>query len=129
MTVAWDIGNGATGDVVQALTARLPGRHLLLNEAIDGNFPAHHPDPTIPENLVQLQQLVARERCDLGIAFDGDGDRIGVVDSRGHIMWGDQLMVVLARDVLTGTLARRSSPMSRRARSCSTRSPALAAAR
>ena len=101
LTVAWDIGNGATGDVVQALTARLPGRHLLLNETIDGNFPAHHPDPTIPENLVQLQQLVARERCDLGIAFDGDGDRIGVVDWRGRIMWGDQLMVVLARDVLT----------------------------
>ncbi len=100
LTVAWDIGNGATGDVVQALTARLPGRHLLLNETIDGNFPAHHPDPTIPENLIQLQQLVAGERCDLGIAFDGDGDRIGVVDSRGHIMWGDQLMVVLARDVL-----------------------------
>ena len=100
LTVAWDVGNGATGEVVQELTARLPGRHILLNETIDGSFPAHHPDPTIPENLVQLQQAVARERCDLGIAFDGDGDRIGVVDGRGHILWGDQLMVVLARDVL-----------------------------
>jgi phosphomannomutase len=101
LTVAWDAGNGATGDVVQALTARLPGRHILLNETVDGTFPAHHPDPTIPENLVQLQDAVARERCDLGIAFDGDGDRIGVVDSRGRILWGDQLMVVLAREVLT----------------------------
>jgi phosphomannomutase len=101
LTVAWDPGNGATGDVVQQLTARLPGRHVLLNETIDGTFPAHHPDPTIPENLVQLQEAVARERCDLGIAFDGDGDRIGVVDSQGRILWGDQLMVVLARDVLT----------------------------
>ena len=101
LTVAWDAGNGATGEVVQELTARLPGRHVLLNEAIDGTFPAHHPDPTIPENLVQLQEAVANERCDLGIAFDGDGDRIGVVDSRGRILWGDQLMVVLARDVLT----------------------------
>ena len=55
LTVAWDPGNGATGDVVQQLTARLPGRHILLNETIDGTFPAHHPDPTIPENLVQLQ--------------------------------------------------------------------------
>jgi phosphomannomutase len=100
LTVAWDCGNGATGEVVQELTARLPGRHVLLNETIDGTFPAHHPDPTIPENLAQLQQAVARERCDLGVAFDGDGDRIGVVDGRGRIFWGDQLMVVLARDVL-----------------------------
>jgi len=100
LVVAWDCGNGATGEVVQELTARLPGRHFLLNESIDGTFPAHHPDPTIPENLVQLQQAVAREHCDLGVAFDGDGDRIGVVDGRGRIFWGDQLMVVLARDVL-----------------------------
>jgi phosphomannomutase len=101
LSVAWDAGNGATGEVVQELTARLPGRHILLNETIDGTFPAHHPDPTIPENLVQLQEVVARERCDLGIAFDGDGDRIGVVDSRGRILWGDQLMIVLSRDVLS----------------------------
>jgi phosphomannomutase len=101
LTVAWDAGNGATGEVLQELKVRLPGRHILLNETIDGTFPAHHPDPTIPENLVQLQDMVARERCDLGIAFDGDGDRIGVVDARGRILWGDQLMVVLARDVLS----------------------------
>jgi phosphomannomutase len=101
LSVAWDAGNGATGEVVQELTARLPGRHILLNETIDGTFPAHHPDPTIPDNLVQLQEAVTRERCDLGIAFDGDGDRIGVVDSQGRILWGDQLMVVLARDVLS----------------------------
>ena len=101
LTVAWDAGNGATGEVVEDLTIRLPGRHVLLNTAIDGTFPAHHPDPTIPENLVQLQEAVARERCDLGIAFDGDGDRIGVVDSLGRILWGDQLMVVLAREVLS----------------------------
>jgi len=100
LTVAWDAGNGAAGEVVQEVTARLPGRHILLNETIDGTFPAHHPDPTIPENLVQLQQAVVREGCDLGIAFDGDGDRIGVVDGRGRMLWGDQLMVVLARDVL-----------------------------
>jgi phosphomannomutase len=100
LTVAWDAGNGATGEIVEELTARLPGRHILLNTAIDGTFPAHHPDPTVPENLVQLQQSVEDEGCDLGIAFDGDGDRIGVVDGRGRILWGDQLMVVLARDVL-----------------------------
>jgi phosphomannomutase len=100
LAVAWDPGNGATGDVVQQLTARLPGRHTLVNATIDGNFPAHHPDPTVAANLVQLQQAVAREHCDLGIAFDGDGDRIGVVDAEGEIWWGDQLMIVLARDVL-----------------------------
>jgi phosphomannomutase len=100
LSVAWDCGNGATGEVVRRLTALLPGRHILLNDAIDGTFPAHHPDPTLPETLVQLQQAVAREGCDLGIAFDGDGDRIGVIDARGRILWGDQLMVVLAGDVL-----------------------------
>src|SRR5205807_5759249 len=98
--VAWDCGNGATGEVVARLVPLLPGRHILLNEVIDGTFPAHHPDPTVPENLVQLQQAVAADRADLGIAFDGDGDRIGVVDAKGRILWGDQLMVVLARDVL-----------------------------
>jgi phosphomannomutase len=100
LNVAWDPGNGATGDIVAALTARLPGTHHLINAAIDGNFPAHHPDPTIPENLVQLQDEVARRGCELGIAFDGDGDRIGVVDAKGRILWGDQLMILLARDVL-----------------------------
>jgi phosphomannomutase len=101
LSVAWDPGNGATGEVVSRLTERLPGTHYLINAAIDGRFPAHHPDPTVPKNLVQLQEEVARRRCDLGIAFDGDGDRIGVVDAKGRIFWGDQLMIVLARDVLT----------------------------
>ena len=100
LTVAWDPGNGATGDVVTRLTERLPGTHYLINAAIDGRFPAHHPDPTMPENLVELQDEVARRRCDLGIAFDGDGDRIGVVDAKRRILWGDQLMILLARDVL-----------------------------
>jgi len=100
LTVAWDCGNGATGEVVTRLVQRLPGRNILINETIDGTFPAHHPDPTVAENLVQLQQKVQAERCDLGIAFDGDGDRIGVVDAKGRILWGDQLLIVLARDVL-----------------------------
>ena len=100
LKVAWDPGNGATGDAIAALTPVLPGDHVLINAKIDGTFPAHHPDPTVPENLVQLQETVAKEKCDLGIAFDGDGDRIGVVDAQGRILWGDQLMMVLARDVL-----------------------------
>ena len=100
LTVAWDAGNGAAGEAMVALTKRLPGRHLLLNETIDGTFPAHHPDPTVPENLVQLQACVRDNGCDLGIAFDGDGDRIGTVDGQGRVLWGDQLMLLFARDIL-----------------------------
>jgi phosphomannomutase len=100
LKVAWDAGNGSSGDILVRLVEELPGEHILLNERIDGTFPAHHPDPTVPANLVQLQEAVRANRCDLGIAFDGDGDRIGVVDGGGHILWADQLLVLLARDVL-----------------------------
>lgn len=100
LSVAWDAGNGSAGKAMADVTARLPGTHHLLNEIIDGTFPAHHPDPTLPECLVQLQETVAREGCDLGLAFDGDGDRIGAIDGQGRILWGDQIMVLLAADVL-----------------------------
>ncbi len=100
LKVAWDNGNGAAGEVLQALVKGLPGEHLLLNEEIDGTFPAHHPDPTVEKNLDQLKELVKKENCDLGFAFDGDGDRIGLIDSQGRVLWGDQMMVVLAREVL-----------------------------
>jgi phosphomannomutase len=100
LEVVWDAGNGAAGQAMVKLCAGLPGRHVLLNEDIDGTFPAHHPDPTVPENLVQLCEAVVREGCDFGVAFDGDGDRIGAVDGEGRILWGDQLMILLAADVL-----------------------------
>jgi phosphomannomutase len=100
LTVVWDAGNGATGQALVRLTKKLPGKHILLNEAIDGRFPSHHPDPTEAKNLVQIQSAVKDNRADLGIAFDGDGDRIGVVDAQGRILWGDQLMTVLAADVI-----------------------------
>jgi phosphomannomutase len=100
LTVVWDAGNGAAGPAMVRLAALLPGRHVLLNETIDGTFPAHHPDPTVEKNLVQLKDAVARERADLGIAFDGDGDRVGVIDQHGRVLWGDQLLALLARDVL-----------------------------
>ena len=100
LNVAWDAGNGAAGEALVMLTERLPGRHILLNEEIDGTFPAHHPDPTIESNLDQVKAAVAEKGCDLGIAFDGDGDRIGVIDGRGRVLWGDQLLVILAREVL-----------------------------
>jgi len=100
LTVVWDAGNGAAGEAMAQLAGELPGRHLLLYEKIDGSFPNHHPDPTVPENLEDLQARVLAEKADLGIAFDGDGDRIGVVDGKGRILWGDQLMVLFAREVL-----------------------------
>jgi len=100
LTVAWDPGNGSGGDVVEALTKRLPGTHYVINGEIDGNFPAHHPDPTVEKNLDQLKALVAEKNCDLGFGFDGDADRIGVIDGQGRVLWGDQIMVLLARDVL-----------------------------
>jgi len=100
LRVVWDAGNGATGEVMTALAARLPGAHILLNEVIDGTFPAHHPDPTEPENLEQLIEAVAHHKADLGIAFDGDGDRIGVIDAQGKILWGDQMLMFLSEDVL-----------------------------
>jgi len=100
LTVVWDAGNGAAGEAMALLAARLPGRHVLLYETIDGRFPHHHPDPTVVENLRDLQARVKQERADLGIAFDGDGDRIGVIDGEGQVLWGDQLMVLFAREIL-----------------------------
>ncbi|GCE82743.1 phosphoglucomutase/phosphomannomutase PgmG [Komagataeibacter diospyri] len=100
LNVIWDCGNGAAGDVLSLLVKRLPGRHRVLNAAIDGRFPAHHPDPTIPANLQQLIAAVRHDGADLGIAFDGDADRLGVVDDTGAILWADQLLLLLARDML-----------------------------
>ena len=100
LKVAWDSGNGAAGEVMSRLTERLEGTHILVNAEIDGSFPNHHPDPTVVENLRQLQDVVAAERCDLGIAFDGDGDRIGVIDGDGRVLWGDQLMMIWAAEIL-----------------------------
>jgi phosphomannomutase len=100
LNVVWDCGNGAVGAVIRTLTSRLPGCHTLLNADVNGDFPAHHPDPAVAENLTQLQGEVRLRRADLGIAFDGDGDRIGVVDSSGAIVWPDQLLLLLSIDVL-----------------------------
>lgn len=100
MTIVWDCGNGAAGDVVRKLTAQLPGTHHLLFDDIDGTFPNHHPDPTVEANLVDLKAAVAKHNADWGVAFDGDGDRIGVIDGKGNVLWGDQLLQIYAADVL-----------------------------
>ncbi len=100
LKVAWDCGNGIAGHVIHELTQRIPGDHFMLYDDVDGTFPNHHPDPTVAENLVDIQNYVAKYKCDVGIAFDGDADRIGVVDNKGRILWGDQLLAILAKDVL-----------------------------
>jgi phosphomannomutase len=100
LSVVWDCGNGAAGPATEALCARLPGTHQILFPEVDGDFPNHHPDPTVAKNLETLIETVRRSKADLGIAFDGDGDRIGVVDDQGRILWGDQLLAIWAEDVL-----------------------------
>jgi phosphomannomutase len=100
LRVVWDNGNGAAGEILTRLVAALPGEHTVLNAAIDGRFPAHHPDPTVAKNLEQLIAEVRARGADVGVAFDGDADRIGLVDDTGEVLFGDHILVVLARDVL-----------------------------
>ncbi len=100
LKIVWDNGNGAAGEVLERLVKLLPGEHTVLNGVIDGNFPAHHPDPTVPKNLEQLIAAVAEKGADIGVAFDGDADRIGIVDNSGGILFGDQFLILMARDVL-----------------------------
>jgi phosphomannomutase len=98
--IGWDNGNGAGGRILEKLVARLPGEHHLLYTDIDGRFPHHHPDPTEEKNLADLKTLVADKKLDFGIAFDGDADRIGAVDGEGRVVWGDQILSILAEPVL-----------------------------
>ncbi|WP_448582895.1 phosphoglucomutase/phosphomannomutase PgmG [Thermaurantiacus sp.] len=100
LKVGWDCGNGATGEIVAELVQRLPGTHHVLFADIDGRFPNHHPDPTVEANLSDLKALVCAQGLDLGFAFDGDGDRIGAVDGTGRVVWGDQLLLILATALL-----------------------------
>ena len=98
--IGWDNGNGAGGRILEKLVARLPGEHHLLYTEIDGSFPNHHPDPTEEKNLADLKKLVAEKQLDFGIAFDGDADRIGAIDGQGRVVWGDQILSILAEPVL-----------------------------
>lgn len=98
--IGWDAGNGAAGPVVEQLAQLLPGEHHLIFTQPDGHFPNHHPDPSEERNLADLRALVRDKQLDFGVAFDGDGDRIGVVDAQGRVIAGDQLLGLFARDVL-----------------------------
>lgn len=98
--IGWDAGNGAAGAIVEKLVAQLPGEHFTFFTDIDGSFPNHHPDPTDEVNLADLKRLVAENNLDFGVAFDGDGDRIGAIDGTGRVIWGDQLLAIFAEPVL-----------------------------
>jgi phosphomannomutase/phosphoglucomutase len=100
LKVVLDSGNGTAGLAAPEIIRSMNCEVIELFSEPDGRFPNHHPDPTIPENLTTLIDIVRTEKADAGIAFDGDSDRIGVVDERGNILWGDQLMVIFSRDIL-----------------------------
>ena len=101
LKVVVDCGNGMAGSTAPTLLQRLGCEVVPLYCEVDGRFPNHHPDPNRPENLRELQQAVRREGAELGIAFDGDGDRLGVVSAEGEIIWPDRLLMVFARDLLS----------------------------
>jgi phosphomannomutase/phosphoglucomutase len=100
LKVVIDGGSGVGGPVAPPVFKRLGCTVWEIACEPDANFPFHHPDPTVPENLVMLIEKVGQEKADVGIAYDGDADRIGAVDEKGNILWGDELLVLFARDVL-----------------------------
>ena len=100
LNIVWDAGNGSAGNVMKKIAQHIKGKRILLYEDIDGDFPNHHPDPSDPATLKDLIKSVKHNNMDLGIAFDGDGDRIGVVDNQGNIIPGDLLLLLLGVDVL-----------------------------
>ena len=100
INIVWDSGNGAAGDVMNALAKNIDGKYELLFSEIDGNFPNHHPDPSDPKNLVFCKKKLLDLKYNVGFAFDGDGDRLGVIDDRGRTVSGDKLLLLLAKEML-----------------------------
>jgi phosphomannomutase/phosphoglucomutase len=98
--VVVDAGSGVAGPVAPSLFRQLGCTVWEIACEPDANFPFHHPDPTVPENLAMLIDRVREEKADLGVAYDGDADRIGTVDEQGNILWGDELLVLFSRDIL-----------------------------
>jgi phosphomannomutase / phosphoglucomutase len=99
--VVADAGNGAAGPLMHRLFEKLDVDSVELFFDMDGRFPNHHPDPILPENVAQLIRTVKETGADLGLAFDGDGDRLGAVDEQGNVLWGDQLLLIFGREILS----------------------------
>ena len=100
LNIVWDSGNGSAGKVMEEISKKIKGQQKLLFKEIDGDFPNHHPDPSDPENLVCCINEIKKNSFDLGIAFDGDGDRIGVIDDKGRIIAGDLLLLILSKSLV-----------------------------
>ena len=98
--VAWDIGNGAASNTIKAVTTLIPGKHHILFEEMDGTFPNRSPDPIVAENIEYLSKFVSYNGFDIGFAFDSDGDRVAVVNSKGEVLYSDQVLSVLAQNFL-----------------------------
>ena len=99
-TIVWDCGNGAVGPSINAITKQLLGNHIVLFSEVDGNFPNHHPDPTDPSTLKLLSSKMLEVNADLGIGFDGDGDRLGIIDKQGRPVPGDLLTAFLSNAIV-----------------------------
>ncbi|MDX1982325.1 MAG: phosphomannomutase/phosphoglucomutase [Bryobacteraceae bacterium] len=99
--VVVDAGNGTAGPAMHRLLAKLNVDAVEMFFEMDGHFPNHHPDPTVETNLALLKAAVAEHKAELGIAFDGDADRIGAMDENGTVVWGDQLLLIYGREILT----------------------------
>jgi phosphomannomutase/phosphoglucomutase len=100
LNIAVDCGNGVAGVLATELFTRLGCNVTELFCDVDGNFPNHHPDPSKPENLIDLQKTIKENALDIGLAFDGDGDRVGILDNKQNIIWADRQMMLYAADVL-----------------------------
>jgi phosphomannomutase len=100
LKIAWDPGGGASCDIIKKLLQALPGIHITINSDIDGDFSGRPPDPTNPDNLHELIDIVRTQKCDFGVALDGDGDRICIITGQGKSVEGDQLLCLFARDIL-----------------------------
>ena len=100
MKIAWDIGNGTVGAIIDQFIQQLSkAEHIVINKEVDRTFPNHHPDPTVPENMEQLIETVLTNSCDIGLEFDGDGDRVGVIDNNGNEIYSDKIGLLIARNL------------------------------
>ena len=99
LKIVWDPGNGAIGTIINKIINTIGGTNIILNQSIDGTFPNHHPDPTVKSNIVEISDFIKKNSFDLGVAFDGDGDRVGIIDNKGNLVYSDMIFLLLALDL------------------------------
>jgi phosphomannomutase len=99
LKIVWDPGNGAIGAIINKITNTIGGTNIILNQSIDGTFPNHHPDPTVKSNIIEISDFIKKNSFDLGVAFDGDGDRVGIIDNKGNLVYSDMIFLLLALDL------------------------------